>query len=223
MNINKTDRSESASLLEQQSQVRPIIGYLGPEYTNSHGAALRLLALLGVEPTAVELKPFMGLPLLLEACELGEVAAIVAPYENALEGTVIDVLDAMSNKARGFVVHAELTQPILHGLLTATPQIALPQVTTVYSHPMALGQCRLQLRQLFGTGVSLMPTLSTTEAVERVLQLPPEAQATAAAIAPPSTAERYQAYCHIQNVSDVAENETRFLLMSQQRTLPSML
>ncbi|MFM7390727.1 MAG: prephenate dehydratase [Vampirovibrionales bacterium] len=193
------------------------IGYLGPAFTNSHNAALRLLELLTLPSEHITLQAFASLPLLLEACEQHRVHAIVAPYENALEGTVIDTLDALANQARGMIVHAEWTLPILHGLIGTLPDLDPSRIHTVYSHPMALGQCRQTLRQLFGTGVHLVPTLSTTEAVDQLLALPLPQQHQSVAIAPPRTAERYQLPCYRSNVSDITENETRFLLMTHHK------
>lgn len=192
------------------------IGYLGPEGSNSQQSLVQLATKLDWEFSAFELMPYPSLLALVEATEQGAVALATMPYENALEGSVIEVLEALGQEASTLCVHAEYLYPIQHAFLQNTKTLTSP-IHTVWSHPMALAQCKEKLRQHFGTALVLEPMPSTSEAVARLASLPPEQAKGIGVLANPVLAEKYSQLqqAHL-DLSDAANNLTRFLLVSNQ-------
>src|SRR5919109_822415 len=115
------------------------VGYLGPEGTVSHEA---LVGAGGdVEPV-----PLPTLPAAVLAVHDGDVDRALVPIENALEGSVNPVLDALVFETEDVVIVGELRHPV-HFCLVAARPVDLDAVTAVVSHPQASGQCARFLRE----------------------------------------------------------------------------
>lgn len=192
--------------------VPPSLGYLGPEGTHSHQAALRLVAqpLLGGSLAAAQPRPFPTLFALIEAVSAQDVAMALLPVENALQGPVVEAMEAVGLERYALSVHLESLLPICHGLIRQSSADGLQGIRGVMSHPQALGQCRDTLRSLLGSDIVLEPTASTADAVCQLATR----DASWAALGSPQAAR-----CHgmalIQNdVSDAPGNITRFWLVS---------
>src|ERR1039457_5186194 len=71
--------------------------------------------------------------------ESGAVQAAVIPIENSLAGSVAEHFDLLL--ARDVFVHREFYLRIRHNLIAA-PGAKLSAVRRVFSHPVALDQCR---------------------------------------------------------------------------------
>ncbi len=71
----------------------------------------------------------------------GRVDRALAPVENALEGGVDPVLDALALEAPDVALIGEVLQPVSY-CLAAGRELALDEITMVRSHPQALGQCK---------------------------------------------------------------------------------
>jgi prephenate dehydratase len=189
------------------------IGYLGPEGSNSEQSLVQLSHRLQWDATTYQLIPYPSLLALVDATEHGEVAFSTMPYENALEGSVIEVLEALGQEESTLSVHAEYLFPIQHAFLQQSATVNTP-IHTVWSHPMALAQCKQKLRKHFGISLKLDPMPSTSEAVARLANLTPEEARGIGVLANPVLASKYphleQAYL---DLSDTADNLTRFLLV----------
>ena len=98
----------------------------------SHEAAGKMLPRATVVPCARSAEVF-------ERVERGSVNAAVIPIENSLAGSVAEHFDLLL--ARELFIHAELHLRIRHNLI-APPGVALRNVRRVFSHPVALDQCR---------------------------------------------------------------------------------
>ena len=70
----------------------------------------------------------------------GRVERALAPVENALEGGVDPVLDALALEAPDVALVGEVVQPVSY-CLAAGRELPLAEITMVLSHPQALGQC----------------------------------------------------------------------------------
>src|SRR3954465_10795291 len=114
------------------------VGYLGPEGTVSHEA----LAIARDDIDAVALPT---LPAAVLAVHDGDVDRALVPIENALEGSVNPVLDALVFETQDVVIVGELRHPV-HFCLVAARPLGLAEVTAVISHPQASGQCARFLR-----------------------------------------------------------------------------
>ena len=75
------------------------------------------------------------------AVQEGRIERALAPVENALEGGVDPVLDALALEAPDVSLIGEVVQPVSY-CLAAGREIALDEITMVFSHPQALGQCK---------------------------------------------------------------------------------
>ena len=88
-------------------------------------------------------------------------------------------------------------------------EINLSSITTVYSHPQSLGQCRQFLLNNLPQA-ALVASLSNAKAVEEMLSANPGA----AAISSERSANLYGATVLKKNVEDNSNNETRFVVLS---------
>lgn len=214
------------------------LGFLGPEGSHSHQAVLGLLE-GGLEknnpnPLAqLALKPYPTLIALLRAVEEGAVASALLPYENALEGSVVEVLEALGKAEQRLYVLAELLHPVVHCLIQ--PPGASGPVHTVLSHPQALAQCRQTLEGLFGPNLIYRATASTSEAVEQVSDYYQTLQASQpsltaantisgmAAIGTQTAAQHYNLQVSHHQISDLPDNLTRFFWVGHQPGLGQSL
>ena len=174
------------------------IAIQGERGSNSHMAALAMLGEIEVVPCDVSAEVF-------RAVLDGSVDAAVLPIENSLHGSVAEHYDLLlTNEVR---IDGESLLRIRHNLIAA-PGVRLQDVKTVYSHPVALSQCRKFLGDL--KGVRAMGFYDTAGAVKHVMT---EQLRDTAAVAPVLAAEEYGANVLAEGMEDHAENYTRFHLL----------
>ncbi|HEX6388398.1 MAG TPA: prephenate dehydratase [Solirubrobacteraceae bacterium] len=176
------------------------IGYLGPEGTFSHEVASAGAA-AGDELVALPTNHDV-----VVAVQAGTVERAVAPVENLIDGAVTAVLDALAFEAPEVSIVGEDIALVRH-VLCAAEQLALEDVTAVSSHPVALAQCGVFLRERL-THAELRPAASTAEAVRSVA-------GTCAAIGTASAAARYGATVLVAGIEDEADNRTRFAWLAR--------
>ena len=143
--------------------------------------------------------------------ESGSVAAAVIPIENSLAGSVAEHYDLLL--ARDVFIHAEMPLRIRHNLI-APRGVALKQIKRVFSHPVALDQCRNFFRA--HPGVQAIPFYDTAGSVRHVVS---EQLSDAAAIAPRQAAQQYGARVLLAGLEDDQQNYTRFLLINKSRKI----
>ncbi|ADB48444.1 prephenate dehydratase [Conexibacter woesei] len=185
------------------------VGYLGPEGTNSHEA---LLAALGGEQH--EQVPLPTIYDCVVAVQELEVDRAFVPIENAIEGSVNAVLDALAVDAEQVRIVGEAIHPI-HTCLIAPAPIELSAIETVLSHPQANGQCAHFLRTRLPQA-RVLAASSTAEAVRAVAE--GDAGPNAAALGSRLAAEQYGCEILRAGVDDVAGNETRFVWLAPEGT-----
>lgn len=98
----------------------------------SHEAALRMVPRCTVVPCARSAEVF-------DRVERGSAAGAVIPIENSLAGSVTEHFDLLLS--RDVFVLSEYRLRIVHNLIAA-PGVSLRDVRRVFSHPVALDQCR---------------------------------------------------------------------------------
>lgn len=174
------------------------IAYMGPEGTFSHAAALSFFGLAAsyTETTTIE-----GV---FDAVARREAQHGVVPIENSTEGAVSHALDALVDGAP--LIRAELELDVAQCLLTRAR--SLTAVERVYSHPQALGQCRVWLAKNL-PGAQLVQAPSTAAAVREAA-----ADARAAAVAGRLASDLYGVPVARERIQDHAENVTRFVMVS---------
>ena len=182
------------------------VGYLGPEGTWSHQAAL---ARFGDSVTFV---PFPSFHHLFEAVERGEVNYSVVPIENSTDGAISQAMDLMGSTS--LRICAQTHQSIQHCLMAAIPQ---EEIKIIYSHPQALAQCKQWLLQHFPHAEQI----SAASTAAAALLAKQEAAQGAAALGSPIAAKINGLSVLETSIQDKASNTTRFAIIGKQLTRPT--
>ena len=184
------------------------IGFLGPEGTFTEEALLSEPAYAGADIT-----PFASLVDVLESVRGGQVDLGFIPLENAIEGTVRDIIDSLV-----FDFDLRIQREVvldIHLHLMAAPGTSLADVEQVASIPVATAQCRRFLTARLPRA-ELVATNSTADAA-RLLGLG-DASLTGrptAAIAPRLAADLYGLEILAEDVEDHPDNQTRFIAVAR--------
>ncbi len=164
----------------------------------SHEAAQAMLPSSKVVPCARSLEVF-------DRVKRGNVDGAVIPIENSLAGSVAEHFDLLLS--RDVHIVREFRLRIVHNLITL-PGTKLRDVHRVFSHPVALDQCR----DLFGANRRLqaVPFYDTAGSVKHVIA---EGLTDAAGIASRGAAEVYGGKILKSGIEDDKKNFTRFFLI----------
>jgi prephenate dehydratase len=164
----------------------------------SHEAALKLVAGADVVPCALSAEVFSAL-------DAGAVDAVVIPIENSLAGSVSEHFDLLLT--HDVAVEQETLLRIRHNLI-AIAGADLEQIDRVFSHPVALAQCRR-----FLAAHPRMESFAAYDTAGSVKQLVELRDRRAAAIASEAAARYYGAQILEAGIEDNPENFTRFFLV----------
>jgi chorismate mutase/prephenate dehydratase len=177
------------------------IGYMGPAATFTNQAALERFG-AAAEYVALPSIPDTFLETARGRCDYG-----VVPVENSTEGPVHETLDAFVDSELKVV--SEIILPIHHQLLA---RCARDQIKTVFTNPVALGQCRRWLTTHL-PGREIVQVVSTARAAAQAAETP-----ASAAISPRLAAEVYGLAIVDADIEDFAENYTRFYVLARELT-----
>jgi len=181
------------------------IAYLGPRATFTHQAALEYFGFSAqYSPCSTIRDVFLEVE--SERADYG-----VVPVENTIEGVVNYTLDMFLES--DLRISGEVVIPISLHLLSVSD--SLTNIKRVYSHKLALGQCRNWLEKNL-PGVQLVDTESTAKACEIALE-----EEGAGAIASEVASYTYHLRILAQNVQDSSDNFTRFLVISKREVKPT--
>ncbi len=184
---------------------RPLrIGYLGPGGSFSHTAAMLKFG------QSVEYEPLADITSIFEEVSKGRCDLGVAPVENTMGGGVIETLDALIDS--DVKVCAEVLMAIHHNLLANCP---LEEVEKIYSKPEVFAQCRKWLSATFKQAQTV-PAASTARAAQMAAGEP-----KTGAIGSTAAAELYGLRIVCENIEDIANNVTRFLVISREDAKPT--
>jgi prephenate dehydratase len=164
----------------------------------SHEAALKLAADAEIVPCSLSAEVFGALA-------GGAVDAAVIPIENSLAGSVLEHFDLLL--AHDVQVVAETLLRIRHNLI-AMPGAASGEIDRVFSHPVALSQCRRFLAN--HPTMTAVAYYDTAGSVKQLMEL---RDRHAAAIASEAAAHHYGAQVLEAGIEDNVENFTRFFLV----------
>ena len=184
---------------------RPLrIGYLGPAGSFSHTAALLKFG------QSVEYEPLADIASIFGEVSKGHCDLGLAPVENTMGGGVIETLDALIDS--NVKVCAEVQMAIHHSLLGNCP---LEDIEKIYSKPEVFAQCRNWLSATFKE-TQTVPVASTARAAQIAAKEP-----NTAAIGSNIAAELYGLRIIFENIEDIANNITRFLVISREDAKPT--
>src|SRR5207302_10344531 len=170
----------------------------------SHAAANKLLPRAEVKTCAQSRDVFRLLA-------RGAVQAAVIPIENSLAGPVSDHLDLLLEHK--VFAQRELRLRIEHNLIVA-PGVKLAEVRRVFSHPVALQQCRLFFQK--HRKIAAEPFYDTAGSVKHIMK---NGLKDAAAIASRQAAKEYGGRILVSSLEDNRQNFTRFFLLRRRRML----
>jgi len=180
------------------------ICYLGPAGSFSHTAAMLKFG------RSVEYEPLADIRSIFDEVSKGHCDLGLAPIENSTGGGVIETLDALIDS--DVKICSELLMTIHHNLLANCP---LEQIEKIYSKPEVFAQCRNWLSATFEDAKTVSVT-STAKAAQMAA-----AEARAAAIGSNAAAELYDLKLICENVEDITNNVTRFLVLSRDDAKPT--
>jgi prephenate dehydratase len=170
----------------------------------SHDAAKHMLRGCTIVPCARSVEVF-------DRVERGSVGAAVIPIENSLAGSVAEHFDLLL--ARNVSIQREYRLRIVHNLIAA-PGVKIGDVRRVYSHPVALDQCRDFFRK--HREIEVTPFYDTAGGVKHVIE---GGLRDAAGIAGRQAAAVYKGHVLAAGIEDDKQNFTRFFLIRNGRRL----
>ncbi|MGD0893286.1 MAG: prephenate dehydratase [Terracidiphilus sp.] len=168
----------------------------------SHEAAMKLVAGATIVPCSLSADAFSAL-------SSGSVDAAVIPIENSLAGSVSEHFDLLL--AHNVMVERETLLRIRHNLI-AISGTSVGEIDRVFSHPVALAQCRR-----FLADHPRMESFAFYDTAGSVKQLVELRDRHAAAIASEAAAHYYGAQILQAGIEDNPENFTRFFLVRRTR------
>ena len=164
----------------------------------SHQAARRLIpGVINIQSCAYSAEVF-------ERVATGQANTAVIPIENSLAGSVLEHYDLLL--AHPVAIVAELLLRIQHHLVAA-PGTKLDAIREVYSHPVALAQCRTFFAA--NPRLTALPFYDTAGAAAHAVA----GGGPVAAIAGQEAAQEYGGEILLSGIEDHVENYTRFLLV----------
>lgn len=179
---------------------RPLrIGYLGPRGSFSHNAAMLKFG------QSVDYEALADIRGIFEEVSKGHCDFGIVPIENSAGGGVRESLDAFIET--DVMVCAEVNMAIHHNLLANCP---MTEIVRIYSQPEVFAQCRNWLAATFKEAQTI-PVASSSRAAQLAAE-----EAGSAAIASAIAAEIYGLKILCQDIEDISNNITRFLIISKQ-------
>ena len=179
----------------------------GEKGSFSHAAVQAMAPGASVLPCALSAEVFQRLV-------SGEASAAVIPIENSLAGSVAEHFDLLLAHAGRVFIRREFPLRIRHCLI-APVGTRLRDVRRVFSHPVALAQCRNFFQS--HPAVVALPFYDTAGGVKHVIEVGAK---DAAAIAGRTAAEVYQGVILKSGLEDNKKNFTRFLVINRQQAIP---
>ena len=181
------------------------IAYLGPEGTFTQSAALKHFG------HSVSTVPMSSIPDVFAAVESGHADYGLVPVENSTEGVISHTLDMFMDS--NLKVCGEVEIPVHHHLASRLQEVSL--IRHIYSHQQSFAQCRHWLDQNM-PGIERIPVSSNAEAARLA-----GVEDNAAAICGLPAVEIFGLKICYENIEDMPDNTTRFVIIGKQDVGPS--
>jgi chorismate mutase/prephenate dehydratase len=175
------------------------VAYLGPEHSYSHEAVR------GRFGASATFEPQPSIAAVFQALDNERADYGVVPVENTTEGSVGLTLDLLIDTP--MVIIGEILLPIRHAIMSRDGQPA--KIEKIVSHQQSLGQCRNYLAANY-PHCELEAVSSNSFAAKLASKDP-----SAAAICSAGAAKPYDLVIIAENIQDVAQNTTRFLVLGR--------
>ncbi|MAS93409.1 MAG: prephenate dehydratase [Verrucomicrobiales bacterium] len=180
------------------------IAYLGPEGTWTHQAAI------GKFGHSVKYLPQPSFADVFEQVERRRVDYGVVPIENSTEGAVTHTLDLFADSP--LKIYGQVLLPIENNLMAKCKR---EEITEIYSHPQIIAQCRAWLQKNFNE-IQPIEKSSSAAAAEIAAEKP-----GAAILGSRLLSEMYGLELLEESIQDIANNTTRFLVISHDTCPPT--
>lgn len=207
MNYEMELNGSNIQIMLEQGREKPRVGFLGPAGTYTEEATERIL---NSQMGKFDISYLSTNGEVVRRVDVGDYDIGIVPVENSTEGDVMDVLRALVHTHRLSML-GETILRIEHVLIGRNNQ----PIQEVYSHVQALGQCRAFLLSNY-PGAIQISTPSTAAGVAQLKDKP-----NAAAIASRRAAEISGFPILADNIGDVKDNSTRFVLLGRGKTNPT--
>jgi len=181
------------------------IAYLGPEGTFTQSAALKHFG------HSVSTIPMSSIPDVFSSVESGHADYGLVPVENSTEGVISHTLDMFIDSS--LKVCGEVEIRVHHHLANQSQKVTA--LRHIYSHQQSFAQCRRWLDQNF-PGIERIPVSSNAEAA-RLASIEDDA----AAICGLPAVEIFGLKICYENIEDLSDNTTRFVIIGRQEVGPS--
>ena len=181
------------------------IAYLGPEGTFTQSAALKHFG------HSVSTIPMSSIPDVFSSVESGHADYGLVPVENSTEGVISHTLDMFIDSS--LKVCGEVEIRVHHHLANQSQNVTA--LRHIYSHQQSFAQCRRWLDQNF-PGIERIPVSSNAEAA-RLASI----EDNAAAICGLPAVEIFGLKICFENIEDLSDNTTRFVIIGRQQVGPS--
>lgn len=182
------------------------VAFLGPEGTFTQAAALKQFG------GAIETVPCATIDKIFEAVDTDTCRYGLVPIENSTEGAVNRTLDCLANTRLKICGEVEL--PIrLH--LLAQDGVDFSQIEKVCAHQQALAQARIWL----DTHLPNVPRVAVSSNGEAASMA--EKDSSIAAIAGEIAIKSYAVVALANNIEDLHDNTTRFVVVGAESVAPS--
>lgn len=186
------------------------IAFLAPEGTYGDEAAKLFAQKLQCDNPEFVLCP--SLNEIFESVETGRSEYGVMPIENSLEGAVTATLDAFAFRNGVSIVGSVVLD--IHHCLLLHPEASINEITTVATHPQAMGQCRRFLNEHY----PLLERISASSTAESARLA--AANKHIAGIGSVFAAQLYGCKIYQEGIEDHYGNQTQFVLISRQGSKP---
>lgn len=180
------------------------IAFLGPKGSFSHNAAILKFG------QSVDYEALADIRAIFEEVSKGHCNFGIVPIENSAGGGVRESLDAFIET--DVMVCAEVHMAIHHNLMANCP---MTEIERIYSQPEVFAQCRNWLASAFKEAKTI-PVASSSRAAQLAAE-----ESGSAAIAATIAAEIYGLKILCEDIEDVSNNITRFLIISKEDAQPT--
>jgi chorismate mutase/prephenate dehydratase len=198
-------REVMSATLSEQKAIQ--IGYLGPEGSFSHEAALKKFG------HSLPLVPCRDFEEIFDMVQKKKLDYGIVPVENSLEGIVNATLDNLLKF--NLNIYSEVHLPIHNHLLTYAE--SLSEIKKIYTYRQPYGQCRNWLSKNLPEA-EFIETTSTSKAAEIISG---SKDKNSAAIASSVAAEIYNLPVLEKNIEDYNRNKTRFIIIGFESAEPT--
>ena len=201
--VQSIDRQTEHSTEAERSLIR--VAFQGERGAFGEEA---VLSYFGKQASAtIEPLPYRSFADVFRAVATGEVEYGLVPVENSQAGSINDVYDLL--RQHDLFVIGEIGHPVNHCLL-CLPGQQLSDIKRVISHPQALAQSDVYLREL---GVEVVATYDTAGSAKMIRE---EHLEGVAAVAGARAAELYQLEILASGIQTIKDNYTRFIALARE-------